>query len=110
MSKITHIYFSFFIWDRNVYVFVLSWELVDRLAFPAIMLFVRCFRPCNVCNVLIYLDVCSDLVSSDACSILLPTMQSDIFGSLSSSIAVADGRVLVRCHFSFVVDRRGRRM
>ena len=26
-----------------------------------------------------------------------------------SSIAVADGRVLVVCHFSFVVDRRGRR-
>ena len=81
------------------------------------MLYVRCFRPCdvcsvliylNVCSVLIYLDVCSDLVRGGACSILLPTMRSEISGSLSSSIVVADGRVLAVCHFSFVVDRRGK--
>ena len=41
--------------------------------------------------------------------ILLPTMWSEILCSPSSSIAVADGRVLVVCHFSFVVNRRGRR-
>ena len=34
-----------------------------------------------------------------ACSILLPTMWLKIMCSLSSSIAVADGRVLVVCHF-----------
>ena len=32
--------------------------------------------------------------------ILLPTMWSEILCSLSSSIAVADGRVLVVCHVS----------
>ena len=47
--------------------------------------------------------------SGDACSILFPTMWLEILCSLSSSIAVANGRVLVVCHFSFVVDRRGRR-
>ena len=65
------------------------------------MLFVRCFRPC---------DVCSDLIRGDVCSILSPTMRSEISCSLSSSIGVADGRVLVVRHFSFVVDRLGRRM
>ena len=46
---------------------------------------------------LAYIDVCSDLVFGDVCSILLPTMQSDsdIFGTLSLLIVVADGRVLV---------------
>ena len=73
------------------------------------MLFVRCFHPYDVCSVQIYLDVGSDLVRGNACSILLLTMRSEIFGSLSSSIAVADGSVLVVCHFSFVVDRPGRR-
>ena len=62
-----------------------------------------------MCNVLIYLDVCRDLVRGDACSILLPTMRSEISSPLSSSIAVADGRVCVVCHFSFVVDHRARR-
>ena len=55
-------------------------------------MFVRCFRPCDVCSVLIYLDVCSDLVRGDLCSILLPTMRSEIFGSLSLLHFVADGR------------------
>ena len=109
VSKITHIYFSVFIRARYVYVFVLSWYLGDWLAFLAIMLFVRCFCPYDVCSVQIYLDVGSDLVRGNACSILLLTMRSEIFGSLSSSIAVADGSVLVVCHFSFVVDRPGRR-
>ena len=79
------------------------------LPFPAIMLFVRCFRPCDVCSVLVYIDVCSDLIRGDACSILLPTMPSEIFGSLSSSIAVADEHVLVACHFSFFIGFRDRR-
>ena len=56
------------------------------------MLFVRCFRSCDVCSVLNFLDVCSDLVRGDACSILLPTMRSEIFGSLSSLDFVTDGR------------------
>ena len=50
------------------------------------MLFVRCFRPC---------DVCSDLIRGDVCSILSPTMRSEISCSLSSSIAVADGRFVL---------------
>ena len=56
------------------------------------MLFVRCFCPCDVCSVLVYLDVCSDLIRGDDCSILLPTMQSKIFDSFSSSDFVTDGR------------------
>ena len=56
-----------------------------------------------------YIDVCSDLARGDACNILLPTTWLKILCSLSSSIAVADGRVLVVCHFSLFVDRRGRR-
>ena len=56
------------------------------------MLFVRCFCPCDVCSVLVCIDVCSDLVRGDACSILLPTMRSEIFGSLSSLDFVTEGR------------------
>ena len=56
------------------------------------MLFVHCFRPCDMCSILIYIDVCSDLVRGDACSILLPTMRSEIFDSLSSLDFVTDGR------------------
>ena len=59
------------------------------------MLFVRCFRPCDVCSVLIYLDMCSDLIRGDVCSILSPTMQSEIFESLSLSIVVTDGLNLI---------------
>ena len=39
-----------------------------------------------------YIDVCSDLVRGDVCSILLPTMRSEIFGSLSSLDFVTDER------------------
>ena len=56
------------------------------------------FCSCDVRNDLIDMDVCSDLVFGDVCSILLPTMQSDIFYSLSLLIVVADGRVLVICY------------
>ena len=58
---------------------------------------VHCFCSCDVRSDLVYLDVCSDLVFGDVCSILLPTMRSDTFGSLSLLIVVADGRVLVIC-------------
>ena len=50
-----------------------------------------------------YIDVCSDLVRGDESSILLPTMELEILCSLSSSIAVADGRVLVVCHCSLLL-------
>ena len=50
---------------------------------------------------LVYIDVCSDLVFDDVCSILLPTMQSDIFGSLSLLIVVAEGRAVAICHNLF---------
>ena len=57
------------------------------------MLFVRRFCSCDECSLLVYLDVCSDLVRGDeTCSILLPTMRSEIFGSLSSLDFVPDGR------------------
>ena len=59
------------------------------------MLFVRCFRPCDVCSALIYLEVCSDLVRGDACSILLLNMRSEVFGSLSSLDFVTDGHNLI---------------
>ena len=75
-----------------MFIFVFSWQVVDRLAFPAIMLFVRCFRPCDVCSALIYLDVCSDLVRGDPCNILLPITRSEIFGSFSSLDCVTDRR------------------
>ena len=53
---------------------------------------------CDACSDLVYINVCSDLVFSDMRSILLPTMRSNIFGSLSLLIVVADGRVLVFCY------------
>ena len=43
-------------------------------------------------SVLVCIDVFSDLVFGDVCSILLPTMRSDIFCSLSLLIVVEDGR------------------
>ena len=58
-----------------------------------------------------YIDVCSDLVRDYTCSILLPTMWWKILYSLSSLIAVADGRVLVVCYFFFwllIVVENGR--
>ena len=70
---------------------------------------VCCFCSCDVRSDLVYIDVCSDLVFGDVWSILLPIMRSDIFGSLSLWIVVADGRVLVICHNIFIAGRRGRR-
>ena len=90
VSKITHTYFYFIDSGWKVFIFVFLWWLVDRIAIPSIRLVVCCFRPCDVCSALIYLDMCSDLVRGDACSILLPTMRSEIFSS-------------------FFVDRRGGR-
>ena len=43
-------------------------------------------------SVLVCIDVCSDLVFGEVCSILLPTMRSEIFQSLSLLIVVEDGR------------------
>ena len=54
---------------------------------------VYCFCSCDVRSDLVYIEVCSDLVFGDVCSILLPTMRSDIFGSLWMLIVMADGRV-----------------
>ena len=69
VSKITHIYFSFFIRARYACLFLSSHgSSLIGLPFPP-------FR--------------------DVCNILSPTMRSEIFACLSSSIAVADGRVLV---------------
>ena len=62
---------------------------------------VYCFCSCEVRSNLVYIDVCSDLVFGDVCSILLPTMRSNIFYSLSLLIVVADGRVLVICRNLF---------
>ena len=50
---------------------------------------------------LVHIGVCSDLVFGDVRSILLPTMRSDIFGSLLLLIVEADGRVLVISHNLF---------
>ena len=60
-----------------------------------------CFCSCGVCSDLVYIDMCSDLVFGDVCSILLPTMRSDIFGSLLLLIVVADQRALVISHNLF---------
>ena len=49
------------------------------------------FYSCDVRSYLVCIDVCSDLVFGDACSNLLPTMRSEIFGSLSLLIVVEDG-------------------
>ena len=64
-----------------MFIFVFSLQLVDWLAFPAIMLLIHCFRFCDVCSVLVYIDLCSDPVRGDACSIFLPTTWSKIFCS-----------------------------
>ena len=53
---------------------------------------VYCFCSWNVRSDLVCTEMCSDLVFGDVCSILLPTMRSDIFGSLSLLIVVEDGR------------------
>ena len=74
---------------------------------PSFVIF--CFCLCGVRSDLVYIDVCSDLVFGDVCIILLPTMRTDIFGSLSLLIVVADGRVLVSATTSIIaILRRGR--
>ena len=70
------------------------------LPFPP-SLVAYCFCSRDVRSDLVYIDVCSDLVFGDVCSILLPTMRSETFCSLSTLIIVADGRVLVICHDLF---------
>ena len=62
---------------------------------------IYCFCSCDVRSDLVYIDVCSDLVFGVMCSILLTTMRSDVFGSLSSLIVMADRRVLIICHNLF---------
>ena len=98
-SKITHTYFSFFIRARLCLFLPSLGSSVIGLPFPPLgclsVIFVgvtcavsclhrRVQRPNSWCRV----------------QILLPTMWSKILCSLSSSIAVADGRVLVVCHVS----------
>ena len=51
------------------------------LTFPPSFV-VYCFCSCEVRSDLVSINVCSDLMFGDVCSILLPTMRSDIFGSL----------------------------
>ena len=75
-------------------------RLLIDLPFPPSFA-VYCFFSCDVRSDLVYIDVCNDLVFGDVYSILLPTMRSDIFGSLLLLIVVADGRVLVICHNLF---------
>ena len=48
----------------------------------------------------VYIDVCSDLIPGVACRFCYRPLWSEILCSLSSSIAVAGGRVLVVCHVS----------
>ena len=97
VSKITHIYFSFF--SRAIkclFIFLLMvarWSVYQSRR----LFFVYCFYSCDVRSDLVYIDMCRDLVFGDVCSILLPTMRSEIFCSLSWLIVVADGRVLVIC-------------
>ena len=73
MSKITHIYFSFLLRLDNVYFLYSHGSPLIGLSFPPSLLFVSCFCSCDVCKVLVYIDVGSD-VFGDTCSILLPTV------------------------------------
>ena len=59
---------------------------------------------------LVYINLCSDLVVGDACSILLSTMRSEIFCSLSSLDVMVD-RYGFGClsPLSFLVGRLGGR-
>ena len=98
-SKITHIYFSFFIRARLCLFLSSLGSSVIGLPFPplgclsVIFVNVRCAVPCLHRRVQRPNSWCR-------VQILLPTMWSEILCSLSSSIAVADGRVLVVCHVS----------
>ena len=96
-SNITHIFFLLGI--DNVYFSSHGSSLIGMPFPPSFVVY--CFCSCDVRSNLVYIDVCSDLVFGDVCSIMLPTMRSDIFGSLSLLIVVADGRVLVICHNLF---------
>ena len=75
-------------------------SLLIDLPFPPSSV-VYCFYSCDVRSDRVYIDVCSRLVFGDECSILLPTMRSDIFCSLSLLVVVAVGRVLVICRNLF---------
>ena len=72
-------YFYFFIRTRQCLFLPSHGSSLISLPFPPSC----CFRSC---------DVCSDVVRGDVSSILLPTMRSKIFGSLSSLDFVTDGR------------------
>ena len=48
----------------------------------------------------VYIDVCSDLIPGVTCRFCYPPFGRRYCAFLSSSIAVADGRVLVVCHVS----------
>ena len=93
MCRKSHTFIYFFLLELdNVYFLSSHGSSLIGLPLPQSFLFVCCFRSSDVCNVLVYIDVCSDLVVGDACSILLPTMRSEIFCSLSLLIVVEDGR------------------
>ena len=83
-----------------MFIFTFSWLLGDRLAFPAIRLFIRYFFVNVTCAVSCLHRPVQRPNSWCRVQILLPTMWSEILCELSSSIAVADGRVLVVCHVS----------
>ena len=102
VSKITHLYFSFFLLGLKVFIYFSSHgSSLISLSFPPSFAVYR-FCLCSscvvyVCSDLVCMDVCSDLVFGDVCSILLSTMRSDTFCSLLLLIVAADGRVLVIC-------------
>ena len=98
--------FIFLLGLDNDYFFSFHGSSLIGLPFPPSFV-VYCFYSYDVCSDLVYIDVCSDLVFGDVWSILLPTMRSDIFCSLSLWIVVADGRVLVICHNIFIAGLRG---
>ena len=101
VSKITHIFFSFLLRARYVYFLSSLGSSVIGLPFPPLG-----------CLSVIFVDVTCAMswlhrrVQRPTCNswcrvqILLPIMWSQILCSLSSSIAVADGLVLVACHVS----------
>ena len=96
VSKITHIYFSFFIRVRWCLFFSHGSSLIGLPFSPSFVVY--CVRSCEGSSDLVYIDVCSNLVFGGMCSILLPIMRSDIFGSLSFLITAGDGRVLMIFH------------
>ena len=78
----SHLFFFFLLGLDNVYFLSFRGSSLIGLPFLPSFLFVCCFGSCDVCSVLVYIDVCSDLVSGDEYNILLPTMRSEIFCSL----------------------------